>query len=64
MLTVNPGYCNTFKECNPEKTNTAGRVIVEQLKDVHATLRETQRDVKVQKLHSDIETRSFLGLSL
>lgn len=42
-LTINPGYSNAFKECNPQKAHTTGCIIVKELKHVHATLRKGRK---------------------
>lgn len=35
---INPGYSNTFKECNPQKAYTTSCIVVKELKNIHATL--------------------------
>lgn len=42
-LTINPGYSNAFKECNPQKAHTTGCIIVKELKHIHATLRKGRK---------------------
>lgn len=42
-LTINPGYSNAFKECNPQKAHTTGCIVVKELKHVHATLEKKKR---------------------
>lgn len=43
-LTINPGYCNAFKECNPQKAHTTGCIVVKELKHIHATLKEEEEE--------------------
>lgn len=41
-LTINPGYGNAFKECNPQKAHTTGCIVVKELKNIHAPLEKEQ----------------------
>lgn len=43
-LTINPGYSNTFKECNPQKAHTTGCIVVKELKHIHATLEREKKE--------------------
>lgn len=43
-LTINPGYSNAFKECNPQKAHTTGCIVVKELKHIHATLEEKRKE--------------------
>lgn len=42
-LTINPGYSDAFKECNPQKAHTTGCIVVKELKHIHATLEEKRQ---------------------
>ena len=43
-LTINPGYSNAFKECNPQKAHTTGCIVIKELKHIHATLEEEKTE--------------------
>lgn len=53
-LTINPGYSNAFKECNPQKAHTTGCIIVKELKHIHATLRKREKN-KAEFMSSPIK---------
>lgn len=43
MLTVKPGNGDTFEEHEEQKAHATGRIVIEQLEDINATLREEKR---------------------
>lgn len=55
LLTINPGYSNAFKECNPQKAYTTSCIVVKELKHIHATLEErdtSEEETWVLVMHS------------
>lgn len=43
MLTVKPGNGDTFEEHEEQKAHATGRIVIEQLEDINATLQEEKR---------------------
>lgn len=60
-LTINPGYSNAFKECNPQKAHTTGCIVVKELKHIHATLEEKRqkKDSGINYRSDEVEGRTF-----
>lgn len=60
-LTINPGYSNAFKECNPQKAHTTGCIVVKELKHIHATLEEKRKgkDSGINYRFHEVEGKTF-----
>lgn len=60
-LTINPGYSNAFKECNPQKAHTTGCIVVKELKHIHATLEEKRKgkDSGINYWFHEVEGKTF-----
>lgn len=56
-LTINPGYSNAFKECNPQKAHTTGCIVVKELKHIHATLVKEKKESYINYRSDEVERK-------
>lgn len=54
-LTINPGYSNAFKECNPQKAHTTGCIVVKELEHIHAALQKDKKESCINYQSDEVE---------